>query len=278
MSRPLRVEYPGALYHVTSRGNDQQAIYRQDADYQRFIQLLEDVCKRFNWRIYAYCLMPNHYHLLVETPEANLSRGMRQLNGVYTQKFNRVHKRVGHLFQGRFKAILVDKDSYLLELSRYIVLNPVRANGLANSPEEWPWSSYRAMIGEAEPQPWLVATPLLEHFHKKTKKAIKKYQAFVAEGVGVQVWDKLQSQIFLGSKDFIQQHKQGVADEILPEVPAAQRRPPAKPLQEYVAADNSAKANMAKAYLSGAYTMKQIADAFDVHYSTVSRAVANFKT
>ncbi|WMN60889.1 transposase [Pseudoalteromonas xiamenensis] len=117
------------MYHVTSRGNERQTIYRDEDDFARFLAVLMSVCERFNWVIHSYCLMTNHYHLLVETPDANLAKGMRQLNGVYTQQFNRKYQRVGHLFQGRYKSILVDKDSYLLELCRYIVLNPVREKG-----------------------------------------------------------------------------------------------------------------------------------------------------
>jgi len=127
MSRPMRLEFPNALYHVTSRGNAQQNIYLTDADRQQFLNVLNHVCQRYNWVVHAYCLMSNHYHLLIETPDGNLSKGMRQLNGLYTQDFNRAHKRVGHVYQGRYKAILVEKQAYLLELARYIVLNPVRA-------------------------------------------------------------------------------------------------------------------------------------------------------
>ncbi len=128
MARPLRIEYPGALYHITARGNAREPIFKDDTDRRAFLEILGNVIERHQWRCHAYCLMGNHYHLLIETPKANLSPGMRQLNGIYTQAFNRRHARVGHVLQGRFKAILVDKDSYLLELCRYIVLNPVRAN------------------------------------------------------------------------------------------------------------------------------------------------------
>ena len=127
MARPLRLEFAGALYHVTSRGDRLEDIYNSDEDREAFLEVLAEVCARYNWKCHAYCLMSNHYHLLVETPDANLSKGMRHLNGVYTQRFNREHKEAGHLFQGRYKAILVDKKNYLLELARYIVLNPVRA-------------------------------------------------------------------------------------------------------------------------------------------------------
>ena len=127
MARPLRLEYEGAVYHVTSRGNARQDIYLVDPDRELFLSVLGNTVERFSWLCHAYCQMSNHYHLLIETPEANLSRGMRHLNGVYTQAFNRRHMRSGHILQGRFKAIVVEKESHLLELARYVVLNPVRA-------------------------------------------------------------------------------------------------------------------------------------------------------
>ena len=141
MARPLRIEFENALYHVTSRGDGQEDIYMDDEDRLDYLGVLAEVCERFNWVLQAYCLMSNHYHLLIETPDSNLSKGMRQLNGVYTQRFNRKHQRVGHVFQGRYKAILVEKDAYLLELARYMVLNPVRAQ-MVRSAKDWPWSSF----------------------------------------------------------------------------------------------------------------------------------------
>lgn len=146
MARPLRIELSGGLYHVTSRGDRREAIFFSDDNRLVWLDLLGQVCSRFNWICHAYCLMTNHYHIVIETPEGNLAQGMRQLNGVYTQMTNRTHGRVGHVFQGRYKAIMVEKDSYLLELARYVVLNPVRA-GMVNDVDEWPWSSYPAMIG-----------------------------------------------------------------------------------------------------------------------------------
>src|SRR3972149_1913919 len=121
MARPLRIEYPGALYHLTSRGDRHGPIFDDDQDRRAFLDILGDVVARFRWQCHAYCLMGNHYHLMIETPEGNLTKGMRQLNGVFTQWSNRRHQRSGHLFQGRYKAILVDRDSYFLELARYIV-------------------------------------------------------------------------------------------------------------------------------------------------------------
>jgi REP element-mobilizing transposase RayT len=148
MARPLRLEFPGAVYHLTSRGNARQKIFFTDADRELFLSTLSGVVRRYHWICHAYCLMANHYHLLIETPKANLSIGMRQLNGIYTQSFNRRHHRVGHLFQGRFKAIVVEKEAHLLELCRYVVLNPVRVKGGASA-RSWKWSSYRATAGRS---------------------------------------------------------------------------------------------------------------------------------
>ena len=152
MARPLRLEFAGALYHITSRGDRQEAIYLDDPDRECFLALLRDVRERYNWLIHAYCLMDNHYHLLVETPDGNLSKGMRHLNGVYTQSSNARHGRVGHVFQGRYNAILVQKEAYLLELARYIVLNPVRAR-MVRTALDWPWSSPTATFCTPMAQP-----------------------------------------------------------------------------------------------------------------------------
>jgi putative transposase len=175
--------------------------------------------------------MSKHYHLLVETPDANLSQGMRQLNGVFTQSMNRKHHRVGHLFQGRYKAILVDKDAYLLELCRYIVLNPVQAN-MVNSPEEWSWSSWNCMLGNVESPVWLSTNTLLVQFAKNRLDAIQCYIDFVKPGIGKTVWDTLQHQIFLGDEDFVARH-QAMQDRLegdLLEIPFKQRSAEPLPL------------------------------------------------
>lgn len=160
MSRPLGLELAGGLYHITSRGDRREDIYLDDADRTKWLEFLGQVCDRYNWRCHAYCLMTNHYHLVVETVEGNLSQGMCQLNGVYTQYFNHAHHRVGHVFQGCYRGILVDKDSYLLELARYFVLNPVRAY-MVREVKDWPWSSYGSMIGEQLAPEWLETDWLL---------------------------------------------------------------------------------------------------------------------
>ena len=157
VTRPLRLEHPGAVWHVTARGNERKELFRDDVDRERFLSILGRTVTLFQWRLHAYALMGNHYHLLLETPIPTLSRGMRQLNGVYTQTFNRRHRRSGHLLQGRFKAILVEKEAHLLELCRYVVLNPVRA-GLVRAARDWRWSSYWATSAEERRPEWLETT------------------------------------------------------------------------------------------------------------------------
>ncbi|WP_090415627.1 transposase [Nitrosomonas halophila] len=273
MARPLRIEFPGGLYHVTSRGDRREEIYLDDADRVNWLTLFGQVCKRFNWVCHAYCLMDNHYHIVVETLEGNLSRGMRQLNGVYTQTFNRAHNRVGHVYQGRYKAILVEKESYLLELSRYVVLNPVRA-GRVKDVEQWPWSSYSAMIGKGSRPEWLQTDWILGQFGKKRKRAIAAYRDFVRAGVGLpSVWNDLRGQIYLGREEFIETMQQHVqSNSHISEIPRAQRRANAKPLS-YYSSFNDRNAGITAAYQTGDYTMKAIADEFGLHYATVSRIV-----
>jgi hypothetical protein len=218
--------------------------------------------------------MSNHYHIVVETVEGNLSKGMRQLNGVYTQYFNQTHQRVGHVFQGRYKGILVEKDSYLLELSRYVVLNPVRAR-MVNDAKDWPWSSYLAMTGEAVVPGWFESDWLLSQFGVQRKRAIAKYKDFVREGVGLpSLWADLSRQIYLGGEEFIERMQKELKDDSdLSEIPRMQRRPQAKPLNYYLGKYEDKKRGMVEAYCTGDFTMKEIATQFGVHYSTVSRAV-----
>ncbi len=272
MARPLRIELAGGLYHVTSRGNAREPIYFSDDDRTAWLSLFGEVCARFNWVCHAYCQMTNHYHLLVETPDGNLSRGMRQLNGVYTQSINRTHRRVGHVFQGRYKAILVEKDNYLLELARYVVLNPVRANMVVEA-GAWPWSSYRATVGDEGLPAWLTTNWLLGQFGKRRPEAIERYRRFVREGMSEpSLWGDLRGQVFLGSEAFVERMRARLPEGDLREVPRAQRRPQPRPLSFYAAQSDRRQA-MADAYLSGEYTMKAVAGHFGVHYSTVSRAV-----
>jgi len=272
MTRPVRIEFEGALYHVTSRGDRREAIYEDDADRMKFLETLEAVVRDFHWVCHAYCQMTNHYHLVIETPDGNLSKGMRQLNGVYTQASNRRHGRSGHLFQGRYKAILVDGDEYLLELTRYVVLNPVRA-GMVELPGDWHWSSYLDMLGERSSPDWLATDGLLAQFSAERREAVRRYVRFVAEGIGEEsIWRDLNRQIYLGDDVFVermQARREGLSKTV--GVPQAQKRPPAPPLAELVSEYKNRNEGIVAAYATGEYSYQQIADFHGLHFTTVGK-------
>lgn len=250
MTRPLRLEFPGALYHLTARGDRQEDIFLDDADRQAFLDLLAKEVRQQRWRLYAYCLMSNHYHLLVETPEGNLVAGMRRLNGVYTQAFNRRHGRVGHVFQGRYKSILVDKDAYLLELARYIVLNPVRAQ-MVKRVEDWPWSSYRATAGKIEAPDWLNAAWVWKQFGADAGSGQRAYCQFVQAGLrGASLWPELRSQIYLGGDKFLARMAKLAQAQEWEGVPRSHREP-ARPSAEKVLADVAKAFRLAPEQVAG---------------------------
>lgn len=279
MARPLRLEFAGALYHVTSRGDRREPIYEDDADRRLFLLLLDQICETYNWLCHAYCLMGNHYHILIETPDANLSKGMRQLNGMYTQKFNNTHGRAGHVFQGRYKSILVEKQAYLLELARYIVLNPVRA-GMVKKVEDWPWSSYQATVGQSAAPSCLTTDWLLAAFGAKKGEAVERYRRFVREGKGQSSpWLVLRNQVYLGSEAFVENVQAHIdREKDLSEIPASQRKPVARSLEYYEQHNPTRNHAIIEAYRSGGYTLKQIGGYFGLHYSTVSGIVRNHKS
>lgn len=205
MGRPLRVQYPGAFYHITSRGNERKAIFSSKRDREQFLSYLESASERYGAVIHVFCLMSNHYHLLLETPHSNLSQIMHHINGAYTNYFNKKRRRSGHLFQGRYKAILVEKDAYCQELSRYIHLNPVRAK-LVEDPLEYPWSSYPYYVGAKERPDWLKTDDILGYFAKGRSKARRLYKQFVESGIGKEVdnpFEKVFAYTFLAGDDFI---------------------------------------------------------------------------
>ena len=274
MARPLRIEFPGALYHVTSRGDGREDIYLGDGDREVWLEILGRVRDRFNWLIHSYCQMGNHYHLVVETPDGNLAAGMRQLNGVYTQRFNQVHNRVGHVFQGRYKAILVQKDAYLLELARYVVLNPVRAR-MVRTARDWVWSSYRATAGMAAIPNWLETAWVLAAFAEGIPEGQSAYRRFVAEGKKrPSPWEDLKNQIFLGSDAFVDEMQGKVAsNQRLDEVPKTQRRATAQPLIWYFQQHRDRDSAVLEAFRSGVYSMREIGDHVGLHYSTISRII-----
>lgn len=277
MARSLRIEYEGAFHHVTSRGNHQSNIFDDDEDRQSFLNVFTDIVSQLGWICHGYCLMSNHYHLIIETPHANLSKGMRQLNGVYTQSYNRRHGKVGHLFQGRYKSIIVDAQAYLLELSRYVVLNPVRA-GMVKDISEWSWSSYRSMIGDDTAPDFLSVEMILSQFSEQKDKAKYLYAGFVAEGVGKEsIWSNLTQQVFLGHNDFVSTAQTKAKGSFDNNIPRVQQLAPAKPLHAIADSHKTRNDAIVAAYQSGAYSYSQIADYFNIHFTTVGRIVRGSK-
>lgn len=203
MARPLRIEFAGAVYHVTSRGNERRSIYRSDRDRKAFLDFLASAARRFGWSVTAWVLMSNHFHLVIQTPEPNLSRGMQWLNGSYAGWFNARHKRSGHLFQGRFKALLIEKESYFTKVLRYVVLNPVRA-GIVQRPDAYRWSSYRATVGLDDAPDWLDTDAALTEFDDDRTVAQVRYRDFVLNPIATtdRLWDSLANGMYLGTDDW----------------------------------------------------------------------------
>ena len=278
---PLRIEYDGAVYHVTSRGNERKAIYKDDKDREIFLEILHKANKRYNWLCHAYCLMNNHYHIVIETPDGNLARGMRQLNGVYTQTYNVRHNRVGHIFQGRYKAILLQKDSHLLEVSRYVVLNPVRAKAVQR-PQQWKWSSYLATAGEEAPQSCLTTEWILSQFGQRKKQAEGRYKEFISEGIGNRgIWNEVKCQSILGEEKFAEElsgYIRGTRE--IKEIPRMQRYIDRPELNELF----KDREKRSKAVIYGrareavekyGYSQRDVAKSLGVHYSTISKMLKN---
>lgn len=273
MARPLRIEYPGGLYHVTSRGNARQPIFKDDEDRGRFLGILALVNRRYHWICHAYCLMNNHYHLVIETPEGNLARGMRQLNGVYTQSYNRRHRRVGHLLQGRYKAIVVDKDEYLLEVCRYVVLNPVRAKAVEKV-QQWKWSSYRATAGLEKTKECLTVDWLLSQLSRKRDEACGKYRELVRDGIeGGRIYEKVRGQVLLGADSFVEAVGRSFEKrEKLREVPRSQRYAARPKLEKILGTKKLGNGKTAREAVERyGYSQKEVADYLGLHYSTISR-------
>ena len=282
MARPLRLEFPDAIYHVTSRGDRREPIFEDDLDRDAFLTTLAQATARFDAAVLAYCLMDNHYHLVIHTRRGNLSRLMQQLNGIYTQTYNRRHNKVGHLFQGRFKGILVDENAYLLEVCRYVDLNPVRAR-MVREPGKWRWSSYRAHTGEAESPVWL-DTPAVHGYllgrdaetAADRHRAGVRYAAFVAAGKGVKLWDEaLSNQIFLGGQEFVGRMQARIAKSARndKDIPRAQRQKEAKPIAYYLQRNKDRNAGIVASVSHGQHSMTDVGKAVGLTVSRVSRIV-----
>lgn len=274
MARPLRIEVPDGLFHLTARGNARQPIWLDDTDARFLLETLAKVIGRYGWECHAYCLMPNHYHLLVSTPRMGLSQGARHLNGVYAQAFNRRRSRVGHLFQGRFKAILVQREAHLLELGRYIVRNPVRA-ALCRRAEDWLWSSYRATVGLARPPAFLRADTLLAEFGTDQVRARERYRAFVSGDTDTSPWNRLRSDLYLGDEAFVARHA-ARANSVSKEHPRAQRQPLRPALADLLADDSGA--SISQAHREHGYRLAAIAEHLGIHPATAGRRLRHLET
>lgn len=286
MARPLRISYPGAFYHITARGNERKNIFLTDRDREKFLSYLGSATERYEAAVHVYCLMGNHYHLLLETPAGNLIDIMRHINGAYTTYFNKKRNRSGHLLQGRYRAILVDVDEYAKELSRYIHLNPVRA-GAAARPEEYRWSSYQDYIGERKPPEWLHRELVLGFFGKKEAAAGKKYRKFVEAAVGQKIespLDKIMHSAFLGSREFVETIKETYLREEksgggVPALKSLKARPSLEIIEKEVsnlAGLKPAEQKQVSLYLSQRYSgkkLKEIGARFGIGESGVSQAV-----
>lgn len=285
MARPLRIEYPGAFYHVTARGNDRKAVFKGRRDREKFFDYLESATERYGAVIHAYCLMDNHYHLLIQTPLGNLSKIMQHINGGYTMYFNTKRKRVGHLFQGRYKAILVNADEYAKELSIYIHLNPVRA-GIEKVPDEYEWSSCRYYTKIHEAPGWLQREFILNYFSKTESTAMEKYRGFVWSAMEVEYNNPLserQHSVILGNHNFIEEIKTSFMKNRRPdrELPALRKTLVKKGLEEIeqavdrtFAADEKL-ARQVKLYFSHRYSglkLKDIGYRYGISESGVTQA------
>jgi REP element-mobilizing transposase RayT len=265
IARAPRIEVEHGIFHVVARGNERGAIYRDRADRERFLEILASTSRRYGWRALTYCLMSNQYHLLVGTPNANLARGMRELNGVYAQAFNRRHGRDGHLFQGRYRAILVQADEHLASAVRYIVRNPLRA-GMCTSVTEWPWSSHEATIGSRAPG-FLATDVLLGYLHESRSQARLLYRALVE---GDDDLPRPPHALLAGDEAFVAFHLERL--EPSPEYTRAHLAPPRPPLRELVSSSSHAAA-IARAHREHGYSMREIATHLECGLTTIHRRI-----
>jgi len=289
MARQLRIEYPDAYYHVTARGNERKEIFKSEKDREKFLSYLESAVNRYGAVIHVWCLMNNHYHLLVETPSGNLSQIMQHINGAYTNYFNTKRKRSGHLFQGRYKGILVEADEYAMELSRYIHLNPVRI-GIVNEPGDYRWSSFQEYTGKRKITDWLSKEFILGYFDKSPPTAQKKYQQFVEEMIGKEHESPLQQMVaatMLGTPEFVatiqEQHIDGKSpDRNLPALKQLKGKPSIDQILEIIRSDineDDRFATKVAIYLCHRFSgtkLKEIGERFGVKESAVSQSSRRF--
>ena len=280
MARPARCEYRGGVYYIKTSNKDSETIFREIADRSKFLEILSETAFRFKWLCHSYCLLNDHYHLILETPYGNLSRGMRQVNGLYTQIFNRKYKRQGPLFGERFKSIIIEKARYLLPLHRHMMLNPVRAN-LVRDPEAWPWSSYLPTILRDYRPAFLFTQWILSRFSGRDKDlAIEKYRHYIFNGGEDKFsWRDLRDRVFLGSDSFVERVKKMILVQKTDKRDmsfsmAGKDRLPLKDIMgEKRLTRRDRDVRIYYAYTQQRYTLNEIAGYLGIHFATVSRAV-----
>ncbi len=280
MARQVRYEYAGGVYYIKARGVGHEPIFRDAIDRNRFLEILVETVFRFKWLCHSYCLLEDHYHLILETPQGNLSKGMRQINGLYTQSFNRKYRRQGPLFGERFKSIIIEKARYLLPLHRHMMLNPVRVN-LTRDPERWPWSSYLPNIIRGYRPAFLITQWILSYFSGKDESfSLEKYQRYIFnEEEGKFSWRDLRDRVFLGSDTFIERVKKRilVQKDKKRDMNYNLTREDNSPLEEIIGNKRLTRkerdVRIYDAYIHHGYTLNEIAAYLGVHFATVSRAV-----
>jgi len=277
MTRPLRIQHEDAIYHVTARGVRRNSIFRSDTDRQVWLTMLGETCARFQFIVLAYCQMTNHYHLVLETPLGNLSAGMQYLNARYAQYFNRRYHLSGHVFELPFKSFICDRDAYLKELCRYVVLNPVRAKMMSH-PADWPWSSFAAMMGEVSTPRWLLSESILALFGDTLEHARLSYLDFVLSGIGLpSPLSRARNQSILGDELFVETITASQALLRSPQFNRSQRKATVAPLSDFFRSYTDRKEAMARAYATLTYTMQEIGDFCGVSAKTVSRAIKHYE-
>ncbi|MBI5194784.1 MAG: transposase [Nitrospirae bacterium] len=297
MARPLRIEYEGALYHIAARGNERNPIYRGEGDYQKFLEILSKLPLRYGIILHGYVLMENHYHLLIETPKGNITKTMHWLNATYTGFFNQKYKRAGHLFQGRYKGLLIEKERYLVAVSRYIHLNPVRAL-MVRKPEGYRWSSYTEYIGKEKKSKWLRCDWILGQYSLDDTRARKQYKAFVEEGLTLNEnpFKELKGRLILGNEDLINGIKKRIKLKRHREIPESKRLVKSIKYEDVITAvtnkfeisgekikETGKRNNLARKvslYLLRWYTdmsNAEIAEYFGIGYTAVSQAAARLR-
>ena len=283
MSRPLRIQYKGAIYHISARGNEKKRVFWEKIDYEYFLKLLEKACERFSLRVYSFVLMTNHCHLMLRTEEANLSKAMHWLKTGYTVYLNRRRKRVGHLFQGRYHSVIVENESHFLELSRYIHLNPVRAH-MVKRPEDYEWSSCRDYLRQRQKYPWVDRDAVLSELGGAANRRHTDYRKFLYTGANLDdsALNRIRQAIVLGSDVFREGLRKKYAPEKKPDVLGTNRLSQFVPIKQaqdrinkflarrHPKYENNCSVQMYLLYRMG-YGLKDVGTLFDVSYSAVSQ-------